>query len=191
MSWKSPDDKNKFFEDLDRAFNTPTTQTLVLPQIKKQNKPKSNVQSTNLSGPKRHGLKLDDNDAKRRKVSAENNPTTGVGVRPITHDKSKQNKKPLILKRRSSEKSTIDETPKKLGNMLTGMILFFIPNSRKNGVRKYRMNLFTQHGADVRDCWNEDITHIICDKSITGERIMRELQWEQFPVSRFEIVADP
>ena len=89
-----------------------------------------------------------------------------------------------------SEKSIHDETPKKLGNMLTGMVLFFIPNSRKNGVRKYRMNLFTQHGADVRDCWNEDITHIICDKSITGERIMRELQWEQFPVSRFEIVAD-
>ena len=186
MSWERTADGNKFFEDLERAFNTPTSQTPVLPQIKKQNTPKS---TNNISGLKRHGLKSDDNDAKRRKVSAENNPTTGVGVRtrPVTHDKSKPNKKPLILKRRS-EKS---EIPKKLGNMLTGMILFFIPNSRKNGVRKYRMNLFAQHGADVRDCWNEDITHIICDKSITGERIMRELQWEQFPVSRFEIVADP
>ena len=185
MSWERTADGNKFFEDLERAFNTPTSQTPVLPQIKKQNTPKS---TNNILGLKRHGLKSDDNDAKRRKVSAENNPTTGVGVRP---GRSKPNEKPLILKRRSSEKSTIDETPKKLGNMLTGMILFFIPNSRKNGVRKYRMNLFTQHGADVRDCWNEDITHIICDKSITGERIMRELQWEQFPVSLFETGADP
>ena len=44
------------------------------------------------------------------------------------------------------------------------------------------MNLFAQHGADVRDAWSDEITHVICDKSITGERVLRDLRWEQFPV---------
>ena len=71
----------------------------------------------------------------------------------------------------------------KKSELLSGMVLFFIPNSKKNGVRKFRMTLFAQHGADVRDKWSDEITHVICDKSVTGERILRDLRWEQFPVS--------
>ena len=45
------------------------------------------------------------------------------------------------------------------------------------------MTLFAQHGAVVRDVWRDDITHVICDENITGERVLRDLQWEQFPVT--------
>jgi hypothetical protein len=28
-----------------------------------------------------------------------------------------------------------------------------------------------------------DITHVICDVNITGERVLWDLRWEQFPVT--------
>ena len=105
--------------------------------------------------------------------------TTGVGVGPVI---PKAVRRPSAAKRKSSGSSKDAELEKK-SELLDGMVLFFIPNSKKNGVRKYRMTLFAQHGADVRDMWSDEVTHVICDKSITGERILRDLRWEQFPVS--------
>lgn len=183
MTWKSTKDKEKFFEELDRAFNTPPSQPLVLPQIQRhENTPKPLSPSTSpSSGPKRHGSTSEVNDAKRRRTS-NNASTTGVGIRRV-HDKPKPVKNRLSVKRRSSETSQQSSTEEtKPTGLLSGMVLFFIPNSKKNGVRRYRMTLFAKHGADVRDTWSDDITHIICDKPITGERIMRDLRWEQFPV---------
>jgi len=89
-------------------------------------------------------------------------------------------KKPSLSKR-STAGAKHQEQPKK-SDLLDGMILFFIPNSKKNGVRKFRMTLFAQHGADVRDVWSEDVTHVICDENIKGERVLRDLRSEQFPV---------
>ena len=181
MSWKNAKDKERFFEELDRAFNTPTSQTLVLPQIQQRKNPSKPLIPATIpsSGPKRHVSTFEVNDTKRRRISSKNTSTTGVGIRPV-HKKPKPVKRLSPLKRRSSQQSSNEET--KPPGLLSGMVLFFIPNSKKNGVRKYRMTLFAKHGADVRDTWSDDITHIICDKSVTGDRIMRDLRWEQFPV---------
>jgi len=70
------------------------------------------------------------------------------------------------------------------------MTLYFVPNSKKNGLRRFRMTLFAQHGADVRDEWANDITHIICDKVVTGEKILRDLCLEQFPVMPFSFNSE-
>ena len=105
--------------------------------------------------------------------------TTGVGVGPVVR---KPTRRPSAVKRKSSGSAKDVELEKK-SELLDGMVLFFIPNSKMNGVRKYRMTLFAQHGADVRDMWSDEVTHVICDKSIRGDRILRDLRWEQFPVS--------
>ena len=106
--------------------------------------------------------------------------TTGVGVGPAI---PKAATRPSAVKRKSSVSSKEGAEVEKKSELLSGMVLFFIPNSKKNGVRKFRMTLFAQHGADVRDKWSDEITHVICDKSVTGERTLRDLRWEQFPVS--------
>src|SRR5215510_14038471 len=101
MWWERADDR--FFDDLSKAFNTPTSQTLILPKINNKNAP----------GPKRQKNLIGN---------------TGVGIRPTIGGKSKQRKG---LKSRSFGKSMNDKKTKKLGNLLTGMVLYFIPNSRK------------------------------------------------------------
>ena len=176
MSWKSKEDKERFFEDLEIAFNTPASQNLILPKVK--NKPPIQQPSDLL--PKRQTSTCKPNDAKRQKVSINHGSTTGVGIRRIVHEKPKR---PLPVKRRpSGARKLQSDTIVKLSELLSGMVLFFIPNSKKNGIRRFRMTLFAQHGADVRGVWSDEITHIICDKSINGERVMREMRWEQFPV---------
>ena len=185
MAWKTPEDKEKFFEDLERAFNTPASQTILVPQIT------DNQISTNESGSsvKRKRSGASDGDVKNQVIDPASNviilpkrtksapflPKMSPSLRPqITKSKSSETRK----KRRIS--SDLVEQPKK-SSLLDGMVLYFIPNSKKNGLRKFRMTLFAQHGAIVCHEWNEHITHIICDENITGERVLRDLRWEQFP----------
>jgi len=181
MSWKSTKDKKRFFEELDKAFNTPPSQTLILPQLNKKNTTKPLIEQPSPILPARRKSIYEPQDPKRRKASVENINTTGVGRRPIRQEKPKPIKRPPPVKKRSSESQK--QSDEKISELLSGMVLFFIPNSKKNGIRRYRMNLFARHSADVRDVWSDEITHVICDTSITGERIMEDLRWEQFPVS--------
>ena len=132
MAWRCTKDKERFFEELDRAFNTPSSQALVVPQIQRhKNPPKPLTPSTSpSSGPKRHVSTSEVNDAKRRKISVNNASTTGVGIRRV-HEKSKPVKKQSPVNRRSSkssQQSSIDAP--KLPGLLSGMVLFFIPNSK-------------------------------------------------------------
>jgi hypothetical protein len=167
MSWKSTKEKERFFEQLDRAFNTPSTETLVIPKFNEGPRASSEVKRR-VSEPV-----VPSTTKKRRTSPSDRVSSTGVGARP------KPPKRPSPTRRTSGIKP---EEPKK-SDLLDGMVLFFIPNSKKNGVRRFRMTLFAQHGAIVRDSWGDDITHVICDEKITGERVMRDLQMEQFPVS--------
>jgi hypothetical protein len=190
MAWKTPQDKQKFFEDLDRAFNTPASQTILVPQIT------DNHLSTTCSDTSANTIKRKRSTSSDRHVT--NQPpldppeniiilpkrTKSVPVLP----KISPSTRPQISKSKSSEthkkrrsSSEVVQQPRK-SSLLEGMILYFIPNSKKNGLRKFRMTLFAQHGATVCHEWNEEITHIICDGNITGERVLRDLRWEQFPV---------
>jgi hypothetical protein len=190
MAWKCTKDKRRFFEELDRAFNASSSHTLEIPQsqqLKEKAKPLTPA-TTPSSGPKRHASTSEVNDTKRRRTHIKSTGMTGVEIIRV-HEKPKPVKIPPRVKRRFSEtsqQSSIGE--RKLPGLLSGMVLFFIPNSKKDRLQRYRMTLFAQHGADVRGAWSDDITHIICDKSITGEKIMRDLGWEQFPVSLYFIL---
>jgi hypothetical protein len=190
MSRMTTEKEEQFFQELDRAFNTPATEALIIPQIPNNDAPDPFIASTDSRQTKRQISHSELKDTKRRRSSlgTENiGKTTGVGIRPRAHERSRSAKRPPPVKRRSSgtslKQAGKENNKQKKSDLLSGMILFFIPNSKKNGVRRFRMTLFAQHGAGVRDTWTEDITHIICDKSITGERVLRDLQWEQFPVS--------
>jgi hypothetical protein len=187
MSWKSTKEKERFFEDLDKAFNTPTTAELVVPKLQKRIEPDA---QTSTYAPQSKRQKLNDTDEIPRKQSSsatnDLQSTTGVGTRPFIPEKPKPRRTSSThkksLTKTSQTKSDNESQQKKEPGLLDGMVLYFIPNSKKHAVRKFRMTLFAQHGADVRDMWSEDITHIICDKSVTGERVLRDLRWEQFPV---------
>lgn len=188
MSWKNSREKEKFFEDLDKAFNTPSTEKLVVPQVKSDDATDESAETRNRFG-KRTASDEGPGERKRRAtVAADTRSSTGVGLRVIA-EKPKQ-RRPSVKKSQSLPKThtiiTINEKeePKKSG-LFDGMVCFFIPNSKLNGVRRYRMTLFAKHGADVRHEWSEDITHILCDNNINGERILETLRWEQFPVCRY------
>jgi hypothetical protein len=115
MSWKSFEEKKHFFEQLDKAFNTPPTETLVVPKFNE--------------GKRRASKPTGTSNTKKRRTSSSNR----------------------MSKTRKTSGSKPEEQKK--SNLLDGMVLFFIPNSRKNGVRRFRMTLFPQHGAAVRDVW--------------------------------------
>ena len=66
--------------------------------------------------------------------------STGVG---IWWEKCRSSKNPSL--RRNPEERAENS------DLLKGMVLFFIPNSKKNGARKIQMILFVQHGADMGD----------------------------------------
>lgn len=180
MSWRTAKDKERFFDELDRAFNTPASETLVLPQAEKGDAIAE--VSPGTSGIKRKSRDEDENQKKRRRASAPVSSQTGVarstGIERPTPRRSTTSKKSLTPQQSSEN---LNDLVKK-SDLLNGMILFFIPNSKKNGVRRFRMKLFAEHGAEVRDEWSEEITHIICDNNITGDRILNTLRWEQIPV---------
>jgi len=192
MAWKTPEDKSRFFEDLERAFNTPPTLNVVVPQVSDNKE----VRNAGKTPAKRRKSSDKGREVKRKRSSSSSSSSENV-IKPggstklpnIGPDKTDTNRlikmkqkstETLSRKRSTSDRANIEE-PKK-SSLLDGMILYFIPNSKKNGLRKFRMTLFAQHGADVRHEWAEEITHIICDKNITGERVLRDLRWEQFPV---------
>jgi len=176
MSWKTTAEKERFFEELDHAFNTPPSQTIVVPQLHETYPKPPPLTSSPLS--KRQCSESLWVERESRK-HADVRHTTGVGVGPVV---SKTVRQASTAKRKSSGSLKEGGELEKKSELLSGMVLFFIPNSKKNGIRKFRMTLFAQHGADVRDTWSDEVTHVICDKSITGERILRDLRWEQFPV---------
>jgi hypothetical protein len=184
------EDREHFFEELDKAFNTPATETLILPQVRKNDEPANAFMvSTDPRPTKRQISRTELKDTKQRRSSpvVENvRHTTGVGIRTQPHERSKSAKNLPPAKKRSSGTSlkrlNKESEKQKKSDLLSGMILLFIPNSKNNGLRRLRMTLFAQHGALVRDAWTDDITHIICDKSVSGERVLRDLRWEQFPV---------
>lgn len=180
MSWKTKADKERFFEELDRAFNTPASQTIIVPQLH-ETYPKP-PPLTSSPPPKRRCSESVRVERESRK-QADARYTTGVGVGYFLPNRVSR---PPTSRRKSSVSSKEAGELEKKSELLNGMVLFFIPNSKKNGIRRFRMTLFAEHGADVRDTWNDEITHVICDKSITGDRILRDLGWEQFPVSVLE-----
>jgi hypothetical protein len=190
MAWKTPEDKSRFFDDLERAFNTPPTRTLIIPQVSDIKLPKN---TTETAAVKRRKSSDRGQEVKRkRSTSSENNIQLDTVINPpAAAERVTSHDPPSSVKRRPSEtvsrRSTSDRVnePPKKSSLLDGMVLYFIPNSKKNGLRKFRMTLFAEHGAEVRHEWSEDISHIICDKNITGERVLRDLRWEQFPVRPF------
>jgi hypothetical protein len=175
MSWKTTAEKERFFEELDRTFNTSPGKPVIVPQLHKP-APTKPLILTSSPPPKRRLSET---------VWLERECTKNANKTPATRYTSRQaavnpTRRPLSAKRKASK----EIIPQKKSDLLDGMVLYFIPNSKKNGVRKFRMDLFAQHGADVRDTWSEQITHVICDKTVTGERVLRDLRWEQFPVRR-------
>jgi BRCA1 C Terminus (BRCT) domain len=194
MSWKSKKEKEDFFLSLDKAFNTPSTGTLVIPQIDEFRRAPEPDQHPSPRESKRRRSDNIDRDSKRR-CSSSAASLTGVGIRNESPEDPRPVKStPPSLHRSKSAGSNSKssgkeiETPRK-SNLLDGMVLFFIPNSRKNGVRRFRMTLFAQHGADIRDAWSDEITHIICDQNVNGDKVLQVMRWEQIPVPAFSWIG--
>lgn len=193
MSWKSTKEKERFFEDLDKAFNTPATQELVLPKLGKRI---ASETRTSIVTPEPKRQKTNDTAEVQQRRSSSTvtalQSTTDVDIRPSKSNNPRPRRTSSTRKKSltetSEQKSDSKDPQAKEPGLLDGMVLYFIPNSKKHAVRRFRMTLFAQHGADVRHEWSGEITHIICDKSVTGERVLRDLRWEQFPVRFISII---
>jgi len=188
MSWKSKREKEQFFLSLDKAFNTPSTGTLLIPQIDEFPGASEPQQHPSPRESKRRRSDCIDENPKRR-CSSSAASLTGVGIRNESPEDPRpvKNTPPALHRSKSTgsnpkSSGKESETPRK-SNLLDGMVLFFIPNSRKNGVRRFRMTLFAQHGADIRDTWSDEISHIICDQNVNCQRVLQVMRWEQIPVS--------
>jgi hypothetical protein len=192
MAWKTPEDKSRFFDDLERAFNTPPTRSVIVPQVSDLKLPQNTTETAAIK--RRKSTDRGGEVKRKRSTSSENNiqlatvknsPAASAAETVSSHiPPSSVKRRPSETVSRRSTSDRVNEPPKK-SSLLDGMVLYFIPNSKKNGLRKFRMTLFAEHGAEVRHEWSEDISHIICDKNITGERVLRDLRWEQFPVRPF------
>lgn len=183
MSWTSTRDKELFFEALDQAFNTPSSEAVVVPQIWQNDNEYLTKPLGSPSKLKKHKPELGPRAVKKRRITSKETleSTTRASNRPSDGEIVKRQSAAKKSSETSRKSSDVAKEPRK-SSLLDGMVLYFIPNSKKNGVRRFRMSLFAQHGADIRDTWSNDITHVICDKTVTGDRILRDLVWEQFPV---------
>ena len=186
MSWTNTRDKELFFEALDRAFNTPSTEAVIVPRIW-QNDNEYLIKP--LGGPsnlKKSKAEFRPRDVKKRRIISKGTleSTTGARNRPSDTEIVKRPFATRKFSETSRKSSDVAKEPRK-SSLLDGMVLYFIPNSTKNGVRSFRMTLFPQHGAEVRDWWSDNVTHIICDKIVDGDRVLRDLGREVFPVIIF------
>src|SRR5277367_5703932 len=80
MSWKTTAEKERFFEELDHAFNTPPSQTIVVPQLHETYPKPPPLTSSPLS--KRQCSESLWVERESRK-HADVRHTTGVGVGPV------------------------------------------------------------------------------------------------------------
>lgn len=66
--------------------------------------------------------------------------------------------------------------------MLTGLSVFF-PNSDVSPLRRLRIQRAQEYGALWARTWGDNVTHVIVDKGLAFQEVLKHLCLETFPVS--------
>ncbi|KAL1966481.1 hypothetical protein VTN77DRAFT_4403 [Rasamsonia byssochlamydoides] len=80
-------------------------------------------------------------------------------------------------KRRASSFKTVPELQK----IFKGLKFFFVPNDDVAPARRMRIQKTQEYGAIWARNWTTDITHVIVDKDIHFQDVLRVLKLDQFP----------
>ncbi|KAL2832145.1 hypothetical protein BDW59DRAFT_169533 [Aspergillus cavernicola] len=62
-----------------------------------------------------------------------------------------------------------------------GLVFFFFPNSDVSPLRRLRIQRVQEYGAQWARAWENNITHVIVDKGLKFEEILKHLKLEDFP----------
>ncbi|KAL4905883.1 hypothetical protein BDW74DRAFT_167542 [Aspergillus multicolor] len=65
--------------------------------------------------------------------------------------------------------------------ILRGLVFFFFPNNDVSPLRRLRIQRAQEYGALWAKAWREDITHIIVDKGLQYEEILKHLKMDTVP----------
>ncbi|KAE8372152.1 hypothetical protein BDV26DRAFT_274724 [Aspergillus bertholletiae] len=64
-----------------------------------------------------------------------------------------------------------------------GLVFFFFPNSDVSPLRRLRIQRAQEYGALWARTWGDNVTHVIVDKGLTFQEVLRHLCLETFPPS--------
>ncbi|KAL3460717.1 hypothetical protein BJX64DRAFT_177238 [Aspergillus heterothallicus] len=62
-----------------------------------------------------------------------------------------------------------------------GLVFFFFPNSDVSPLRRLRIQRAQEYGALWERTWGDNITHVIVDKGLKLEEVLKHLKLESFP----------
>ncbi|KAB8255107.1 hypothetical protein BDV32DRAFT_142310 [Aspergillus pseudonomiae] len=62
-----------------------------------------------------------------------------------------------------------------------GLVFFFFPNSDVSPLRRLRIQRAQEYGALWARTWGDNVTHVIVDKGLTFQEVLRHLGLETFP----------
>lgn len=71
-----------------------------------------------------------------------------------------------------------------------GLQFYFFPNNIINGARRIRIEKAQQYGATWHPTWNEEVTHIILDKSMTMTELFKYLKRDSLPPGMLVVNED-
>ncbi|KAL4924356.1 DNA-directed DNA polymerase IV [Aspergillus undulatus] len=81
-------------------------------------------------------------------------------------------------KRGSSEKVIPEQR-----QIFRGLVFFFFPNSDVSPLRRLRIQRAQEYGAQCAKTWGNNITHVIVDRGLKFEEVLKHLQLEAVPVA--------
>lgn len=59
----------------------------------------------------------------------------------------------------------------------------FIPNNEISGARKLRIQRAREYGAAWARGWQDNITHVVCDRNWSYDQVLSYLEFSTIPVS--------
>ncbi|KAF9889200.1 hypothetical protein FE257_007513 [Aspergillus nanangensis] len=80
-------------------------------------------------------------------------------------------------RKRSSPPRVVPENQQ----VLKGLVFFFFPNSDISPLRRLRIQRAQEYGALWARAWRDDVTHVIVDKGLTFQDVLKHLKLDALP----------
>lgn len=121
-------------------------------------------------------------------------PSVPSGLRKTVSDisttastlKTTATAKAIGKRKRGTEIKMVPEADR----VFNGLQFYFFPNNIINGARRMRIEKAQQYGATWHPTWNQEVTHIILDKSMTMAELYKYLKVESLPPGMIVVNED-
>ncbi|PWY81956.1 putative DNA polymerase POL4 [Aspergillus heteromorphus CBS 117.55] len=99
-------------------------------------------------------------------------------VRSISTDGMTSNPRPTSGKRKRQFQSVVIPEQHQI---FRGLVFFFFPNNDVSSLRRLRIQRAQDYGAFWERTWGDNVTHVIVDKGLTFQDVLKHLSLETFP----------